>query len=284
MFAESAPAAMNFEHGLNPLTRARWLGRLARGARSFGIAVGIVTLAALAIGGALERQARIATPPVAPPKADWVEFSKPVQVYALQSPEFGKDVRAYEARRHREGGGRQDMLAYGAAEIGQGNSLRISIYRPGAELAPEMPFFVDIARQAGRAGLAVKRSAVPDAMATRFGSFEVADLVLVQGETEASCLGFRLNAGEPELRIAGFACGGAKVLERPTLACALDRLELLAGGDDKALTKFFIAAEQTRNKACAAQRALGARQSWLDQGGKAPALRASATPASGKGR
>jgi hypothetical protein len=256
------------------LSRAALRGRITRGATSFFAAVGIFSVAGLAVSGLMPAPKTPA--PAAPaPKSDWIDYGKPVQVYALQTPEFGKDVRLYEARRHREGGGRQDILSYGGVEIGQTPALRIALYRPGAEIAPLTTFHVDVARQAARAGLALTRSSVPDGLATRFGTVEVADIMLARDETPTPCLGFRLMVGEPDLRVAGYACGGAKPLDRPTLACALDRLELLSPGDDKELAKYFIAAEQARNKACATQRPPGAKPGWLEPGGKPPALRAS---------
>ncbi len=256
----------------NPLARVQLRSRLAHWALSFLAAIGLFGAAGLLVAGLREAAPR-APEAAAAPKSAWVEFGRPIQIYALQTAEFGKEVRVYEARRHREGGGRQDLLSYGAAEIGQGANLRLSLYRPGTEPAPETALFVDFARLAARSGLAVTRSALPDTLATRFGAFEVSDVSLAQGQTEAPCLGFRLNVADPGLQIAGFACGGARPVDRPTLACALDRLDLVAAGDDRELAKFFIAAEQARGKACGPARGPGAKPTWLDPSAHLPPLR-----------
>ena len=118
------------------------------------------------------------------------------------------------------------------------------------------------------------KTALPGGLASRFGEFEVADIVLAQGAIEASCLGFRLDVASPGLKITGFACGGGKPLDRPTLACALDRIDLISAGEDHALAKFFLDAEQGRGKVCSAPRGPGARSTWLDQGAQLPPLRA----------
>ncbi len=256
-----------------PRVGLRRRSRLLHGAASFVAALGLAGAAALAFAG-FRNAAPPSPAPAAAPKSAWVEYGKPIQIFALQTADFGKDVRLYEARRHREGGGRQDMLSYGPADISAAPSLRISLYRPGTEPAPESAFFVDMARQTARAGFALTRSSMPGALATRFGAFDVSDLVLEGGRGGTPCLGFRLSDAAAGLQISGFACGGAKPLERPALACALDRLDLIAAGDDADLAKFFIAAEQGRGKACAGTRGHGAKSTWLDQGALVPPLRA----------
>lgn len=202
----------------------------------------------------------------------WIEIAHPLRFYALDSAEFGREPRAYEARRHREGGGREDSLLFGAAVPGKETSVRVSIYRKGAEAAPDSRFFVEMARQAARSGLSVARSAQPGELPTRFGVMEAADIVLTTSSGEASCLGFLLDAATPGLRISGFACGAPnKPMDRRTLACGVDRLDLIAAGDDRELARFFVTAELARGKGCGG--AKGGSSSWLEPGAGKPALR-----------
>ena len=257
-----------------PGRRSIGRGRLLHVATSFLAAVGLLAIVGLAVAG-LRARGPEPERAEAPRKSVWVEIGKPVQMFALQTAEFGKDVRLYEARVHREGGGRQDTLAYGPQEIDAGPGVRITLYRAGAEFVADPSFFVDLTREAARAGHAVTRSAQPAALATRFGSFDVADIVLTQGTREAPCLGFRLNVEAPALRASGFACGGADPVDRLTLACALDRLDLIVGRDDRELTRYFVAAEQGRKPGCSRQRSGGTKTTWLDYGHKGPALRLS---------
>jgi hypothetical protein len=201
----------------------------------------------------------------------WLDIGRPIELYALQSPEFGREPRLYEARRHRSGGGRRDVLTYGAA-FGAGPYLRLSLYRVGTEPAPAASFFVDLARQAAQAGLAVTRSAQPVPLETKFGAFETADVVLGQGPSDAACLAFRLDAAGVDFRINGLACGTEAAPDRASLSCVIDRLDLISGSGDPPLLRFFTQAEQARGQSCPVKQA-GSRTTWLDPAGHAPPLR-----------
>ena len=268
-------ASVSRAAGLGGRAAPEWAGRLgrklARGIASFVAALGLAGMGALLFIGLRDWRAREPAPPPAL-KAEWIEPSRPIQKYALQTAEFGKDARLYESRSRREGGDRQDFLAYGA-EPGDGPGLRVAFFRAGADAAAGSTLFVDLARHAAKSGLSVVRAALPGALASRFGSFEVADVTIARGGVEAPCLGFRLVAADPGLLVTGFACGGAKPVDRPTLACALDRLDLSAAGEDHALAKFFLDAEQSRGKACPPSRGPGVKSTWLDPAGQLPALR-----------
>ena len=263
----------------------RRLGRkLAHGIVSFIVALGLAGMGALLVVGLRDWRAREPAPPPAP-RSEWIEHARPIQVYALQTAEFGKDVRLYESRSRREGGGRQDFLSYGAAEPGEGPALRVGFFRSDDATARGSTFFVDLARHAAKSGLSVTRAALPGALPTRFGAFEVADVTIARDGVETPCLGFRLDIAEPGLLMAGFACGGAKPVDRPTLACVLDRIDLIAAGEDQALAKFFTAAEQGRGKTCpTAARGPGVKSTWIDQTGQAPALRPTVTAQKGATR
>jgi hypothetical protein len=112
--------------------------------------------------------------PVAAPhlvKPAWVEIQKPFRLFALNAPDWGRDL-TYSAERHRDGGGRRDHLTFG--KFGATAWLQITLYRPGMEEADPTPFFTDMARRAAPAGLAVARMGQPQQVPTRVGSFDVA--------------------------------------------------------------------------------------------------------------
>ena len=99
----------------------------------------------------------------------------------------------------------------------------------------------------GRARLATRPLPTGSgSLVSMIGTVEVADIMLARDETPTPCLGFRLMVGEPDLRVAGYACGGAKPLDRPTLACALDRFTLLAAGSEPKVGALFANAELRR--------------------------------------
>ena len=230
----------------------------------------------LAIGLAAVPRPRDASPAdivaTVPPPA-WLDIVKPVQVFSLQASELANLPMVYSARRRSTGGGREDVLAFGTL-AGDKPALRLRIFRAETGATPAPPLYVAVARQAAEAGLSVGRSGLPDLMNTRFGPFEIADIVLTRGPqaeaprvgTMATCGGFRLVNERPGLTITGLACGGADPWPRKPLACLLDRLDLASGGDDGQLIDFFAATELKRDGACGGMR-LGpdtVHAPWLD--------------------
>ncbi len=253
--------------GFNRKARARF----ARW--SMYVAGGLVMtgLATIALTGAQSAPAPVATPaPQTAPPPQWAEVHHPLRFYSLQSPDFGREPRVYQARGVQPGGGRQDILLFGPANPGEQPVLRVSVYRKGTERDSEARFYVEMARQAALSGLSIVRSAQPGDMPTRFGVFETADVTMASPAGDAACLGYKLDLTNPGLRISGFACGTpSRPMDRRTLACALDRLDLVSVGADRAAGRFFAGAEQNRGAGCGSARSAG----WLDSGPVKPDLR-----------
>jgi hypothetical protein len=152
------------------------------------------------------------------------------------------------------GGGRLDILTFGSPKPDSAY-LRLAVYRIGEEDAPKMPLFVELARRAADAGLAITKSSAPSALPTRFGDAESADITLTAADGGSlACVGIRLDAKKLAWQITGFACGGSKVLPRQAVQCILDRFDLNTAGDDRALAAFFAETELHRNPACAGTR------------------------------
>jgi hypothetical protein len=242
----------------------------AKRSRSVVFRLGLVSAAGLAcaaaiMGGALDRASTTGGAPTAlsaPPPA-WIELATASETFRLDAPEFAKAPRVREARRHRTGGGRQDMWIFGDAR-GVSPFFRLVIYKVGDEIAPNATFFVDLARRAAEMGHAVARSTQPTSLATRFGNFEVADLNLIRaGAVETPCLGFRFADESPKLRITGFACGGdartgEKAMSRAALGCLIDRIVLDGQTDDRELDGLFES-PQRRDPACGRARPFALR-------------------------
>ena len=154
------------------------------------------------------------------PIAAWLAIAEPRPRYALWSPDFEGLARRYDAATHPAGGGRDDVLSFGAfeafpqktASLQPGASfnaaaphMRLSVYRTGREAPAPGTFFVDLVRRAGKSGLAVTKSAVATAMPSKFGPVEVADVLLTGRGGERACLAFRLvgaDAGPAAQRLA----------------------------------------------------------------------------------
>jgi len=154
--------------------------------------------------------------------------------------------------RLRRDGARQDIL-----QIGEGLSdkthARLVLHQAGAQDQPPGSFYLDITRMAALAGIAVTRSQLPQAVATRFGALDVAELTLMQGGVERTCAGLRLLVAEPDMRLTGFACLGPQRREAQTFACFIDRLELDGARATPVLAAFFAKAQMTPSSCVVSQ-------------------------------
>jgi hypothetical protein len=179
------------------------------------------------------------------PPPRWEPIEGATSLYAVRAADGSLLPAIHEARRHRSGA-REDSLIYGSP--GDEGHARLSVLR-GPEDDPTS-FFIDLTRLAADAGLAVTRSHRGRAVTTKLGAFEVAT-VTVSGAAEQACVAFRFEEPALTLRVRGWLCGSA---EQPAgddhLACFIDRLTLLPGGDDPALRVLFAQAERLRNPGC----------------------------------
>lgn len=192
--------------------------------------------------------------PAPPAMPAWVEIQSPVEIFRLETAEFAGQAKRYVARRHRTGGGRQDILAYGGSDE-QAPLLNLLIYQPGTEALPDSSFYVDLARRAAESGRAILYAEQPVEMATRFGDFEVARLDLDRNKASPQgCFGFRFATPVPKLRIVGFACGGegsgAGTPSKAVLTCLIDEIDLAPAVEDKTLIDYFAAHYALRSADC----------------------------------
>jgi hypothetical protein len=224
--------------------------------RGLALKMSLGVLLVLAAAGLLRdwpQAAPLPPPPPPAPTAAWVEIAKPYPLYDLIAPSLAQAQRVYTARRHVSGGGREDVLSFGQFG-GPKPFLRLSVYRHGTEDVPDPVYFVDMARRASALGLAIAEADLPLALPTRFGAFESGPLALVGPASigRKTCRGFRLTVAAPGLTMGGFMCGGGDdVIGAAELACAIDRLDLLSAGQDRALSDFFGAAGNRKGRACA---------------------------------
>ena len=239
------------------------------------LAAGTAALAVLAAEGWPSRPAPAAAP-AEEAKPVWLRVGRPIRVFDLEAPEFGREIAAYEGRRHTGGAGREDILDFRAAEAG---FARLVVHRAGPGAEPPGTLFLDLARLSAAAGLAVARSGRVASLNTKFGPVEVADATLADARPSGAghaCLAYRLVAEEPPLRLSGWLCGAAgRPADRAALACFLDRLDLVGSGEDRALRAFFLKAERARTGVCVAPRlfAAGRRTNWLDPDAALPVLK-----------
>jgi hypothetical protein len=218
------------------------------------------------------------TTPRRPGAADqesWVAIARPIPIFGLESPELERQPAVLDARRSADGTRREDLLSFGGfAEPKPHLALRLAVQHEREELS--RPFIVALVRMAAARGLSVQRSSLPAAIETRFGPVEAADVTLSDGASGRACIAFRLEGGTVPLALSGWWCGGeGKPADRRQLVCLIDRIDLLAAGEDAALRSAFARSELNRQPGCAPPRlsASGRKVSWLDADAPTPALR-----------
>jgi hypothetical protein len=212
----------------------------------------------LAYGGAIAVLSTVAahlfqSPPVMEAispvhRSAWIEIERPFPAFALSIPEAADVSAHYAIRRHGEGGGRKDILSLGQAD-GTAPYLQIEIYRPGVEQTRFADPKTEI--KAGAAGLGpVEVQSDSEPLASKFGPLSILTFATSQGMPRR-CLAFVRAYDDPRMQLSGWFCQGTQFggmpVERSTLACALDRLTLLAAGSEPKVGQLFAQAELNRN-------------------------------------
>lgn len=173
----------------------------------------------------------------------WIEIERPFPAFALAIPEAADAPVNYAIRRHALGGGRKDIVALGDPDSAA-PYLAVTIYRPGTEIDRFGDPQRDIATNAASLGPIDLRPAEP--LASKFGPLTIVTFDTSKG-TPRHCLGFVRNYDDPRVQLLGWFCQGGGLVDRSTLACALDRLTLLAAGSDPKIGALFAQAELNRS-------------------------------------
>ena len=203
-------------------------------------------LAVLAMGAAeIFRSAPVVAQIEPAPRVEWIDVAKPFPAFALPMSELAESGHSYGMRRHAVGGGRRDIMNWGELE-GDAPHLMVEIYRPAAEFTRFGGAQREIAARTDGliSAIAMKPAGT---MKSKFGSVSLVEFTVRQ-EPMRQCLGFVRAFGRPHLQILGWYCtSGPELIERDVIACALDRLTLLAAGSDAKVGELFARAELKRN-------------------------------------
>ena len=156
----------------------------------------------------------------APARVEWTPATRSIPAFASNHYDLSYKTKSYQILRHPEGG-RRDVLRWNAED--DRPIAELEIYRLGAEAEPP---------------------ATPDktgAIDSKFGP------VTLHRRAGDSCLGFHKTVEQPALRISGFVCPGETVpAQAAAVACLLNRLSLIAAGNDARLAELFARAELKR--------------------------------------
>lgn len=196
----------------------------------------------LAIAGLVRMPETDAGDPSPQPK--WVEVERPRPAFELLLPEVASPP-AYAVRRRDADGARKDVLTWGEAGA-EGPYVSVEIYRPGE--AGEVFLDAESEVAARIADFAVTDDVKPaGALTSKFGLVRLVDFAIAVDGRERRCLGFARTFEDPELQIVGWYCSaGEEVVNRATLACAIDRLTLVSAGSEPKLAELFARAEIRR--------------------------------------
>ena len=177
------------------------------------------------------------------PRVDWTTIERPYRAFALNTPQFPETD--YAIRRH-SAGGRKDILTV-TAEDGVGPlRLMIEIYRPGRENDQFGSAASEAAARTAELGGPYGVSPA-EAIASKFGRVNVFEFTARTEGNARNCLAFARAFSDPRLQITGWYCkNDVEVVDRRTLACAIEGLSLLAAASDPKVQQLFANAEQKR--------------------------------------
>lgn len=187
----------------------------------------------------------------------WSVADRSHPAFAVSRLDSSDKTISYTILRHPEGGRRDVMRWAGEADK---PVAELEIYREGGEFDVARPATADLAANlAAQLGLG---SAPPLEQAglidTKFGPVALFRPVATD-RAAPSCLGYLKRSEEPALQISGFSCQGDTMpARRAAVACMLNRLTLLASGNEPKLAELFAHAELKR-RACAG----AAASDWL---------------------
>jgi hypothetical protein len=179
-----------------------------------------------------------------PAKADWMVASRSHPAYAVSRLDSDEKSEAYEIVRHPQGG-RKDRFHWNSP--GDRPAAELEIYRLGPEADAAADPRAELA--AGMPSAAPSNLEPAGVIDSKFGILALFRPVGAANDGAAPCLGFLKRIDDPALQISGWSCQGASIpMRRAAISCLLNRLTLLASGNEPKLAEFFARAELRRAK------------------------------------
>jgi hypothetical protein len=177
------------------------------------------------------------------PRPAWTTAEHPLPAFELLMPELAGATYDYAIQRRAKDGARKDVLRFGEP-ADAGPYVVVEIYRPAAAGDPLLDASSEIAARI--VDYAVTDDVKLDGeIDSKFGPVPLVDFAIAADGHEHRCLGFARPFKEPLMQIAGWYCSaGREVVERPAVACLIDRLTLVNG--DTKLAELFARAEVKR--------------------------------------
>jgi hypothetical protein len=232
--SHAIPAAPHYTGGFLPVLKSMVDETCATLARLIAY---LCTLALLFIGGVYLWDQLPDMHSEASTRPEWTAVSRSTPAFASNQYDLSYKSKSYHIFRHPEGG-RKDVLRWNAERAAP--IAELEIYRPGAEF---------------------EQLAVPDSAGQIDSKFGPVTLLRL---SDGACLGFLKTVEQPVLRISGYVCRGETLPARSAaIACMINRLSLVAAGNDAKLAELFARTELKR---------ADCRTDWVSGAGK-PSLR-----------
>jgi hypothetical protein len=166
--------------------------------------------------------------------------------FAVSSFDPSEKSESYEIFRH-PSGGRKDIFHWGPP--GEKPVAELEIYRPGGEFDPSEPPAANLASRM-TPEQRQERPPLLEAAGVIDSKFGTVALLRLPGRLgpAGSCLGFVKRFDDPALQISGWSCQGTTLpVRRAAIGCTLDRLTLLASGNEPRLAELFARADLKRS-------------------------------------
>ena len=189
-----------------------------------------------------------AAAPMREPPSSWSEVTRGSGAFALAYPPIDNLAQQYAVRRHRDGGGRKDLMTWGTPRE-EGAYVRFALYRPGREgTAPTDPLAA-VAALAAESEIDAELAGPVGEIDTKFGPLALVDMTLTRmGDESRTCLAAAGALNEPRLGLVVWWCNpGPAMVAHGRLACLVERLVLMSAGGGDGLVSFFARAKLKRN-------------------------------------
>ena len=216
-------------------------------------------------------------PPLPDPHPSWIEVTRASGAFAVTMPGLDPVQSSYLVRRHREGGGRMDLVTFGAA-ADKGPYVRVEFYRPGSEGEAIADPLDAVAALAADSRIDAELSETPGKLKTKFGELSVIDMNVAGSDAQRACIAIAGAWDDPRFGMVAWLCNpGPEIVPAGDLACLVDRITLMSAGGDERLASFFAKVELKRNFCGQAGPILTAtprrQDDWMSQKAPAPQLR-----------
>ena len=177
----------------------------------------------------------------------WIDVTRAAGAFAVAMQGLDASQSSYLVRRHRDGGGRKDLMTFGTPSD-KSTYVRIELYRPGAEGDAIADPLDAVAALAGESKIDAELSETSSKLKTKFGELSVIDMNVAGTDSARACVAVAGAWDDPRFGFVAWWCNpGPEMVPQGQLACLVDRLTLMSAGGDDRLASFFARVELKRN-------------------------------------